>query len=147
MILSWGTNPPKGQHQELFLTDRVMEKLLSLSAETEIVLPDFRPWRISLIEVTSSRITAQCQRTAVCEGRLQQRLSSELTPRPELPFPKGLSSFGSTGSSRSSAETMAAPSWLLRGMSPLLSLRGELKVPYYALCIINIIIPMCVSRL
>lgn len=145
MILSWGTNPPKGQHQELFLTDRVMEKLLSLAAGTEILLPDFRLRRISLIGVMSSRIAAQCQHTAVCEGRLQQRLSSELTTETRASFSRRSVLFWLNRRLQELCRDHGCPQLVAQRYEPSVEPPTSIKCPI--LCTINITIPICVSRL
>lgn len=96
-------NSPNGQNRELFLTYCVMEKLLSLSVDTKILLPDFRRWALTDVDYrgnvfpdpTNHSVDALLSLKVNCNSA-----SSQLTLRPtRASYPKRLSSFGTTGSS------------------------------------------------
>lgn len=99
-----------------------MEKLLSLSAETKILLPDFRWWAQKDVDYRGNVFpdpTNPCVNALLSLKVNCNSASSQLTLRPEPPTqaPERLSSFGTTGRSTSNVEYMAAPSWFLTHMS------------------------------
>lgn len=117
----WQTTPwgkwlssRKKQHfswrsQELFLTHCVMEKLLSLSAETQILLPDFRGWppkdvvyRGNVFPDPTDRRWRLTATASVLSWRLDQRL---LLKRLRVALLLAQPS--------AHTECMAAPSWFL----------------------------------
>lgn len=85
-------NSPNGQNQELFLTYCVMEKLLSLSSEAKILLPDFRRWALTDVDYRGNVFPDPTNRSVDALLSLKvncNSASSQLTLRPtRASYPK-----------------------------------------------------------
>lgn len=102
-----------------------MEKLLCLSAETRLLLPDSLWWALKDVDYRGSVFQAPTNPSVNVLLSLKvncNSVSSQLTPRAKPPTqaPERLSSFGTTQAARpltTYTEYMSAPSWFLMLMS------------------------------